>query len=271
VSLAREKGLAVTVLTGGMALTEDRAVRLIQAGTECIVLSLDSLDSDIYKRQRGVPFRSAYRALLALVASSKNFPGFWGAVTCVVTRQNWKHLPEFAKAISVLTDGRIAIHFQPYHSPASKKMAKWWGRDWASLPEVESIDMEFGFDESLKEPIEEVMERLIYLKEGGVLIDNSDTFLRAMPEFLTLGKLPSGWHCYGGYMNLSISNTMEVQSCWRLPPVGDISNRSLIDLYYSSEYKRRRDQMYKLECPGCLLLCSHEESRWHQQGVDTGA
>ena len=72
--------------------------------------------------------------------------------------------------------------------------------------------------------------------------------------------------CHLGYVGVDIDSNGNVYSnCWGLPPVGNVRKQRLIDILRSEAYKRRCQQMFRKECPGCscgyiLNLAYHKHS-----------
>src|SRR5690606_5831534 len=90
---------------------------LYAAGASNIIVSVDSFDPEVYKKQRGVLFRHVYKALDALNHFTSLDPENFGVVTIVVTKNNYKELPEFIRHIDEYGRKRILSHSQPYHRP----------------------------------------------------------------------------------------------------------------------------------------------------------
>ena len=256
IALSTKENIKSTILTSGTLLSPERLSAIIEAGASSIILSLDSLDPATNQQQRGVP--PPVEALHIISASLTR--SFFGGVTCVVTSQNYRQLPDLATKIHQLAQGRMAIRFQPYHNLYTQRVAS-----WSVQGDVTTPDTTPQFSEDLLPQLEAVVNKLLFLKEQGVAIDNSPQFLKALPNFAILGTLPPDYSCYAGYTKLFIMPNLDVRSCWSLPAIGNLQSTTLKDIYFSKGYQRRRQEMIKLNCPQCLLLCSYEMLHLNQR------
>lgn len=58
--------------------------------------------------------------------------------------------------------------------------------------------------------------------------------------------------CLNGYQGISIGAHGEVFSnCFALPPIGNLRKNSLSQIIASDMYRKRLEQMYRRQCPGC--------------------
>lgn len=58
--------------------------------------------------------------------------------------------------------------------------------------------------------------------------------------------------CVSGHLCIYIDALGNLYSgCWVLPPLGNLRERTIRDIIYSKEYKKRLERMFLKECPGC--------------------
>ena len=266
--LAKRYGLLPHVCTNGISLTKERAVELAEAGIHSIILSLDTLDSKVYEKHRGVPFKLAERALTSLTYIVNEYPQICSAVNCVITCYNIGKVVSFVRQISEFGGGKILVNLQPYHQPSTfSEISRELSREtrdklWACYQDVLPEDNPIPSNGS-KSIFEKEIEELIQLKKDGFPLNNSEYYLRAIPDFLFDNKLPRGFICIAGYTGIFIRYDLKVLPCWKLPPIGDLRKEKLTDIWFSGRYKKIRREMKSLRCPGCLLLC-HNEPGWFE-------
>jgi MoaA/NifB/PqqE/SkfB family radical SAM enzyme len=268
IHLAKCYGLLPHVCTNGIALTRERAAELVKAGVYSIILSLDTLDPEIYEKHRGVSFRFAEQALASLAYIVNEHPQICGAVNCVITSYNIGKLVSFVKKISELGKGKIFVNLQPYHSPPTfAEISQGLNQEMISKLKVYYQDMlpENGLipNHELKPILEKEIEELIQLKKGKVSLNNSEFYLRRISNFLFDNKLPNDFRCLAGFTGIVIRYDLKVLPCWRLPPVGDLQREELVDIWFSQRYRKKRAAMKRLRCPMCILLC-HNEPGWYE-------
>ena len=266
---AKRHRLLSHVVTNGISLTKDRAVELAEAGLDYILLSLDSFDPEIYEKHRGVPFELAERALTSLSNLVNEYPRMGGGVNCVITRHNIGKLVPFVKRVAEFGEGKIGVYLQSYHSPLSfAELSQRLDQEMMSKlktlgpdPSERMIDNVPRYD--LKPILENEIEQLIQLKKDGLPLNNSETYLRSIPDFLFDKKLPNGFVCLAGYTGIVIRYNLKVLLCWRSLPVGDLHEKKLCDIWYSSGCMKQRVNMKRLKCPRCMLPC-HNEPAWYE-------
>jgi len=271
ISLAKHYGMLVEVCTNGMLLTKERVLKLAEAGTGSITLSLDTLDSETYERHRGVPFKFAEQALASLLYIVNEYPTLSGCVNCVITHHNIGKLVPFVNWISEYGGGKILVNLQPYHrSPPISKVPQDLTPKLQKLAnDLLAYQDEFTQDDlipnsELRLVFEKEIEELMRLKKlkPGFPLNNSQFYLKSMPDFLFDNKLPDGFNCVTGYTGIVVRSDLEVSPCWRLPPIGDLEVGELAGIWFSQKYRRQRLAMKHLKCPGCMLLC-HREPSWY--------
>jgi len=265
INLARRYGLQSHICTNGISLTKERAIELAEAGVLSMILSLDTLNPEIYEKHRGVPFKFAEQALKSLLYIVNEYPSTHGAVTCVITRHNIGELVPFAERINEYGQGKILINLQPYHPPMSfSEISK--GVSCEDLIKLQKgydgpLPCNFTPDPSLKPFFEREIEKLILLKERGYPLSNSEFYLKSIPEFLFNNRTPLNLDCLAGYTGIIVRYDLKVIPCWGLSPIGDLRKEKMTDIWFSKRYGKIRNEMKNLKCPGCLLLC-HNEPGW---------
>jgi len=239
ISYACEQRLVSILLTNGLILPE-RWEELGKAGLSYIIFSLDSLDAELYRRQRGASFKQAWKGVEAALLLRDKYPPAAVHITTVVTRHNLAELPDFVRK---MTSYGISVQFSPYHH----------------------FDMRAPDDNTPRDStaVRETMNELISLQESGYPIANSRAYLEHFPSFFEQPQvLPAWYRCYAAYVGVFIDAELNVRPCWSwsLPIVGNLEQDKLRNVWYSSLFNQQRTRVRKLECSRCWLLCTAELS-----------
>lgn len=263
---AREKGMTIHITTNGLLLTREIASRLNDCGVSNLIMSLDSLDDSVYSIHRGVSNNRVLESLEVLDYFSRLQEENFCAVTFVVSRKNYKELPQFVRTINA-KGKKILVNVQPYHKPPAidfipqktiENATKAEHEIYASLLAAEKKLLP---KESDRESLTAVMEELIAMKKNHYPINNSDYYLRSIPGFMIDNKLPEGI-CAAGFSGIYVQENLNMLPCWRLPEVGNLANESAVDLWFSDKYAKTRQSMLKRDCCKCMFLC-HNEPGWY--------
>ena len=272
VSLAKSYGLRIHVLTNGVKLTREKTIELVEGGVSTINLSLDTRDSGIYRKHRGVSFKFAEQALASLLHAIEEYPNFCAVCTCVVTAYNIDRLVPLVQWICEYGKGGILMNFQSYNPvPTLSYMLQHSTRQQLmesvahcqDLPAVLRGDSNLAPNPLLKPVLIKQIDELIQLKNSGFPINNSAFYLKGIPDFLFDHKLPSNFECSTGYTSVFIGSDLKISPCWRLPPIGDLHQEDIRDVWFSKRYQEQRKKMKHLRCPTCWLPC-HNEPEWYR-------
>lgn len=225
-------------MTKGGRLDPALVGELTDAGISIITVSLDSLDVDVYQRLRGISFDRVKQGLIALETVDHSRTRVH--LTCVVTMLNLGSLVNLAHYAQ---DHRMGMFFQPYNELSGYNHPD-------LLPSLDTIQL-----------LEEIIERVVHLKNQGAPILSSELYLRRIPKFmLNRHALLRGFHCTAGYIGINIDSNLDVVPCWVLPAVGNLRTENLRTIWASRRFGESRRQMKRLESSGCWLIC-HTERR----------
>jgi MoaA/NifB/PqqE/SkfB family radical SAM enzyme len=230
---ATDLGLKTNLLSNGRQLDSSVVGELVKAGLCIITLSVDSLDNEIYQRLRGTSLDRVKESLMVLddIERSK----LHISLTCVITMLNLGSLTNLA---CFAQDHQMRIPFQPYNEMPS-----------CNHPELLPCS-------DTQHLLEEAIDGLIRLKRKGVPILNSDYYLRNIPNFMLYRhSLLRSFHCIAGYISINIDSNLDVVPCWNLPAIGNLRKENLQSIWYSRSFSKTRQQMKRLECNGCWLIC----------------
>jgi MoaA/NifB/PqqE/SkfB family radical SAM enzyme len=244
VQTAVNLGMVVTVVTNGTLLDLATAQRLHTAGLSTLVLSFDSLDDELYRQARGIPINKARQAFQTLQTYRHGAACISRVVVSIVlTRLIVDHLLSHIETLCqwLLPEDRIMV--QAYQPP----------------PHLPARDDPLCFTPSDRTRLEKLCQALVAAQARGVPIGNDATFLARLPAFLAERQMPAGYQCTIGYSTLYIKESLDVHPCWQLPPVGNLNNISIAQLWQSPEYVAARARMLNLNCRKCALVCHSPE------------
>lgn len=226
------------LLTNGLLL-ETCWDELGAAGLRYIIISVDSIDREIYEKQRGASFDMAMAGIEAAQKLRAKYGRTEIHVSAVLTKDN---LIDFFDLVTYMQERDIKVQVIPYHKRQN--------------------DAE-NFSVKEEETINELVSRLIDIKMDSGMIANSVDFLKQIPDYFIKGnKVPENYVCKVGYTTLLIDANMDVKICgsYRFEPLGNLSNNSLPEIWTSNQIKEYRKRMLKCECEGCWYLCTSEIS-----------
>ena len=246
IDYAHGLGLVTILLTNGLTLAESWN-ELGRSGLNYIILSLDSLDAEMYRRQRGASYEQAWQGVEAALRLRDKYPPAFVDVTTVVTKHNLAELPDLVRK---LASYGISVQFSPYHHFDTQVTDH-------NTPEESAA-------------VHETIEELISLLDSGYPIVNSRAYLKHMPSFFSKPHVLPWWYrCYAGHVAVFVDAELSVRPCWSwsLPVLGNLKRDELRTIWYSPSFRRAREKMLELECSRCWLLCTAELSiRFMEQG-----
>ena len=242
ISVVKNYNMRAQIVTNGILLSKGRIIKLIKAGLDCVTLSLDTVNPEVYQKLRGVPFRIAEQALEALIYAKEENPHVDVAISCVINRYNIGKLVPLAEEITDIGKSKVLINFQSYERVPGRV-----NDDLIPNPEMYPI-------------LCEEIEKLIEMKKQGVPITNSTTFLRWIPDFLVYNKMPKKFRCRAGYTGVHIWADLNLRPCSQFPPIADLRKENLEDVWFSHKFREQRIKMKKGKCRGCLLFCHTEQT-----------
>lgn len=243
VAFMKENGIEPILLTNGILLPE-KIRQLYQSGLRYVIMSLDSFQPTHYSKTRGIDFAAVMRAYEHMIDFKNGHGDFIFRITTVVSNENIDDIPELLEKTG--GDG-VGVQFTPYHNFINKD-------NDIGILDIEKLNC--------------LTSRLLQLKKEGKLICNSEEYIRFFPGFFKSGRrIPEGYRCKCGYNAVYIWPNLDVRSCWStsLPPVGNLKEQSLSEIWNSPRYAAQRQKMLSCSCEGCWLLCTAEFNLIHEE------
>jgi len=234
---AKAAGLTTILLTNGVLLPR-RARELEDVGIDAIIMSLDTLDAATHEKHRGVKIEPYLAGLEELIAMKGRRPSMFACVTTVVQTDNLAQIPDLVNYVN--TRG-LGVQFSPHHDLQKEDL----------VPTLASAD---------SKRVSDLVAQLIGLQREGGLINNSETYLKAIPRFMEHAQMPASYRCMAGYVALYIDAGLGLRPCWFMPAIGNLQEDSVVDLWHSDEAHRVRCEVRSGHCPSCWMLCTAELS-----------
>ena len=239
IEFANKKGFTTVMVTNGFLVNEAMAKRIVNSGLDVISISLDSTDESTHDFLRGTP--GAHRRALQAIELLNKHGAKSISILSVIMGANMDHLIKLADWINA-NEKLSSVYFQAISQPlATAKDLQWFDK-----PEHSYL---WPHD---KAQLDLVIDQLIERKNKGYKISNS---VKQLETFRTYFKQPDkvrdGKVCNQGDYVIYIRPTGEVLLCGSMPPIGNIREQHIKDLWNSGEAVTRRKQIY--ECrESCL-------------------
>lgn len=238
ISFCRDHGIVPVVLTNG-TLLDKTWERLGDAGLRYVIMSVDSVDPQVYEKHRGISFQKALDGIDAAVKMMEKYKGTEVNVSAVLERDNFDG---FMQLVRFMNERNIKVQVCPLHD--------FFRIDDRPLP-------------GEREKITAFAEQLIAYKRAGGLIASSEAFIRHLPAYFCDNQpSPEGFVCKIGYNSLSIDANMNVRCCWdsTFEPLGNLSEHTLPEIWHGEKMRGYRQRMLRRQCGGCWFMCTSENT-----------
>jgi MoaA/NifB/PqqE/SkfB family radical SAM enzyme len=216
VRAASRRGLWTSIVTNGSRLTRERIRGLRDAGLDNLLISFDSLSSEIHDGHRGIPglhdhvVRSLEWLREEFLIGHRS-----GGMMCVLARHNASSVEEIVRFADTLG---VYVLFQPYHANKTG-------------------------DPKLAAPIGAAdVGRIVALKDRYSNMLNSRSYLAALAQFYEQGPPPP---CHAGFKYFSVDPYGYVHPCVDMPAVGHILRDDI------AAVRSERAQAMVDGCRGC--------------------
>jgi len=234
-----------TISTNGTLINEKDLKRLPDSGINDVVVSLDSYDSQVHDKIRGVKgtHEKAVESIRKLVeVREKTDKDFHVLTSSILGSHNLDKIPEIVDFIESL--GVDTMLFQPIQPVLNRAVENKWWKTNPLFPTSEQVDEGIKALKSLK-------------KEGAPLYQSTLQFSDMEYYFNNIGKTKPGT-CVSMNKNMMIDIQGNVRLCFNmgrigLEPIGNIKESSLLELWNNS--KEKMDKMKDCtECCG-IMVC----------------
>lgn len=222
------------LMTNGLLLPQ-KWDALGAAGLKYIMISFDSLNSDVFKLQRGVSLQKTLDGINAALKMREKYGDMVIHITAIITKHN---IGEMCVLAEFCKQNNIWLEVCTYHHMTSE-------------PDVLSVDNEVL--------CREAVAKLIEYKGQGYPISTSNEYLNHIVDFcINKKKKPDGYGCVVGYTTLQVDGYLNTRPCWdsSFQVLGDLKTNGIVDVWCSNQMKKYRQRMIKGHCDGCWNMCN---------------
>lgn len=245
ISYAKSLGLNVVLVTNGVLIGPPEVEKLIKAGITFVAISMEGPEP-VHDLIRGPGnFQKALGAI-------KNFIHYHGgqrdlkvAVGVTLSKYNYKLILPFSKYL-LEEIGVNSISINPFSN------------DMLIGENCKLRPREFQITPDLIPDLTCEINKLIEYSKCMPHKLPAPGFLKRIPDYFWGQKLipPGGCHLPSIFCGISANGL--VHACWKNPPIGNLSEMNLIEIFRSSNYKEFRERALAGKCNGCLSSCFAE-------------
>jgi MoaA/NifB/PqqE/SkfB family radical SAM enzyme len=236
-------GLGFGVNTNGTLITREKARQLASLGPRVVTIGLDGVGDEHYLATRGLAsgFTKVVRSIGYLrEAGIKNI-----RIGSVLMRENiddWLPLCRFAQE-----QGLGGIRFTAFHE----------GYFHDADEARESPYREAAFLERVREEI----SRLLAFKAETSLLNNSNAYLKSIPDYYAHGHGYFPRPCLQGSNRIELDVFGNVSLCsFMTEPLGNLRTQEMEEIWESEVHRKARSSAFRGDCPRCYLSCYAEEN-----------
>lgn len=234
-----DKGLHVSIASNGYLIDEDMAKRIADSGLKAISISMDSIKEEVHDYLRGIP--GVYRrAMNAIDYLYKYCNGIHINLCCVFYEFNQDKiidLVEWANRNKKIASMNFMAAMQPNNTVY---LDDWWHSEHGLIWPKNT--------ERIAAVIQEIIER----RKSGYKIGNPISQLMAFQAYYRApNKFVKRKQCNLDRCVL-VSSVGDIFLCYDFEKIGNIKKDRLMDVWYSDNADRIRD-----EISSCTKNCHH--------------
>jgi hypothetical protein len=235
IRFATENNVLTGVVTNGTMITRELAKEIVDSGLGYIHVSVDGVKPETHDYIRGIPgvHRKAMESIDRLVETSKG-SGMSICLATIIMKKNMHELTDLVQWVEKM--GLDGIIFNPL-GPTIDSDSEWYKKT------------DLWFDD-LSE-INNILDKLIDLKKRGAKILNPPEQFEAMKKYFEKPYLVNAEMCRVGITNLSITCDGYIHTCFKMPPLGNVSEITPQEVWDSEKAKEIRKKIKT-----CDIHCS---------------
>lgn len=252
IKAAKDYGMFVNVNTNG-ALLKKKAKRLVDAGLDSIIISLDSPVAEVHDTAREIPglSDSIFKGIEAVREVQRETGSRKPEITLrmVVSKQNYEQVDEFIQKFKPLVEH---IQIQPIHDGI--EVPKFGAEGNLNLFNIKEED-NYQFELSDKGKFQKVMDGLIAKYKW---LDTP--FVRDFGNFIfDKNAMWDKYKCYAGYYYLVVDPALKTFPCtFFVKDTGSLREKDLMDIWRGDTINEWRRSVKNKENT-CLCWCGFAE------------
>lgn len=235
IKYATENDVITGIVSNGTLITESLSKEIVNSGLGYLYVSVDGIKQETHDRIRGITgtYEKAMASIKYLLKASKG-SGMTLCIATVICRSNMHELVDLVRFAE--QEGLDGVIFNPL-GPTVDSDTHWY----------QKTDLWF---DNLNE-INDILDELIAMKKAGGKILNPPHHLREMKSYFARPYLLWNDGCMVGVTNLSIACNGDINTCFKMPSLGNVQNITLKQAWNSERAKVIRQKIKK-----CNIHCS---------------
>lgn len=232
---ASENDVLTGIVSNGTLIDAKTAGEIVESGLGYIHISVDGSKPETHDEVRGIKGLHAktIEGLDHLINAAKG-TGLAISIATVISKKNVNELIDLVKFSE--QKGLNGIVFNPIGPTTDSEV------DWYKTSDL-------WFDDFLE--VDHVLDELIDMKKRGAKILNPVEHFIDMKSYFQKPYLESNSNCMVGVTNLSITCEGNVHTCFKMPPLGNVLETSVREMWDSDHAKDIRQQI-----KNCDIHCS---------------
>ncbi len=245
---AAQAGFHTTVATNGWFLNGTLFKRLVHVGLNCILLSLNSLETALHDSSKGMPGSyQRVRSVVRLWEKARLRPEL--VIGTVVTPANVQELPALVEYVE---KRNLSVLFQIFCGPE----AHYPFADHASIPDSKVPRDSAVWSPDALADLDWAVHRLIRMKTNGAPIRNSVFQLQRFPGHCCRLPAEQAAPCSGTHYRLFIDPVGQLRLCQGTAPIGNILVDSPARLWWGPAARQIRRSSRTCRS-ACRMLNNH--------------
>jgi len=244
---AKEQGFYTTVNSNGILFDKQGREKIFALNPDFIVFSLNSKNPKVHDYYKGV--EHLHQRIIDAIKYKNNIKcdtliGFMS----LITKDSYRDLMAFAKWAAGL--GVKSIDFGAIREELDANNPE------GNSPHANGTNPFWKIDD-LSE-LEKQLDLLASAKKSGLPITTPFHDLKMLKLYYKNPQaLPKRRNCKTGFRKVIIFPNGELKLCYYYPPIGNIKNGNLKDIWFSKEAQRQRMEMLKCDTR-CVVVCLRE-------------
>lgn len=248
-SYASELGIAPGTTTNGAAISDGTAQRLVNCGLFNLNISIDGIRPETHDYLRGV--KGTFAKLMNAIEMLQRYQQEQRSRLNIMLKTTimGSNLGELLSLLDFVEEqGITGIRFQLLDQNLGEKRDEVWYRQ---------SELWVKDNDALDAVIDSLLER----KRRGSPVLNTVAYLQLAKQYYrdpnAVGVL--GGRCAVGWTSFNINANGDVQLCYEMPPIGNVTEATPRQIWTSTKARQQREQIARCR-QSCIQLCRVKRS-----------
>lgn len=235
IGFATKHNVLTGVVSNGTMITRELAEEIVKSGLGYIHISVDGITPETHDHIRGIPgLHGKTMAGIDCLLEAAKGSGMSISVATVVMKKNMYELVDLVKWVE--KKGIDGIIFNPL-GPTIDSDTEWYKKTGLWFDDLNEIN--------------KILDELIKLKKKSGKILNPPEQFEEMKKYFQKPQLLMRENCMVGITNLSITCNGNIHTCFKMPPLGNVKETTVQEVWDSEKAKNVRKMIKK-----CDIHCS---------------